>query len=756
MNSNNQAGGWRTAFALMAIGMLLADKSSAVTTTTVSFQNGVNGYTGTFDRYISDLGPVGEATGSAVQSYNLSGFNATTSRPDQQGLIRFDNIFGNGPGQIPTGAFILDASLQLATIGGANADTNVDGTGGPYGVAGLLTPFDATTSYFTSYPSGHPSGGRGAWFEDDHATRPAGGFGAQRVSQVSRARVTSIVQQWSDGELDNNGLVVQAGFDGVNDDSGWRVLTTGYSVPQGRPKLNVTYTTDPVTVTSFQPGVGGYLESNVTMARVVGNISGSGEATTDGATIESEFLDFPEATVAEQLALVKFSNVFGSGAGQAPADKTVAKGWLVLTMDTASANARSPDTAGVHIMKQNWTTSTLHSSFGATPGLQPWEGDVSHSLDNLTGRVAGSEVWFDVTDYLEGARTNPSSDYGLSVIAKDNDGWQLFFNGAAEATVRPRLVIASQQSAGIQGDYNRDGNTNAADYVSWRKLNSSNEGAYNTWKQHFGSSGTSEPPAAPKTVLNYDLHGVVAAATTSLPATQAAAGTSALPLSFGPGLAAAGLNNGFSAQNWTNSTADGGIIDRSRAIAMGDYIQFGFELDGSHEASLSTLDLSLRRSAANGPMNFEIQVSLDDFATAGTTVTPAFQYRGRTSGSAAEPNPTLTNPFIYMTADTPGRPNAVSSPSDPIPTVDLSSIGLLQDIAPGTTVTFRLFGWGDGAAGAANSNTIGFRVNGPRVTGFVTAASGGSGTVPEPTSAIMAGLFAALLGLRRGQRSSVS
>jgi hypothetical protein len=737
-------------YAAAVVGVLVS--GSAIAQTTVTFQNGVNGYTGTFDRYISDLNTATD--GSAVPNYNLSGFNAANSLPDQQGLIRFDNIFGNNPGQIPVGAFILDATLQLATVGGAAPlDTNPDGTGGPYGVAGLTAPFGPTTDYFTSYPTGHPSGGRGAWFEDGHSTRPVGGFAAQRPSQISAARITPIVQQWSDGDLANNGLVVQAGFEGVNDAGGWRILTTGHSVPQGRPKLSVTYTTDPVSFTSFQPGVGGYSESNLTMARVVGNVAGSGEATTDGASITSAFLDYPDATTGDQLALLKFSNVFGNGVGQAPSDKEVAKGWLVLTVDTASANARSNSAVGVHIMKQDWTTSTLHSSFGATPGLQPWEGDVSHSLENHPGRIAGSEVWLDVTDYLEGARVNPATDFGMAVVAKDNDGWQLFFNGATDAAVRPRLVIASALSVGVQGDYNSDGNVNAADYVTWRKNPSANggtPGGYNTWKQNFGSSGSSPGPAGPQTLVNYDLHSITAAAVTSTPATQAAPGSSALPLSLGPGLNGAGLNNGFASNNWTNLTTDGGVIDRDRAIAMGDYFQFGFALDGSHEASLTDLDLSLRRSATNGPMNFEIQVSLNNFATAGTTV-DTFQYLGRTSGSAAEPNPTLTDPFVYMTTDTGGRPDATSSPSDPIQTVDLSSIGLLQDIAPGTTVTFRLYGWGNDLTAA--SNTVGFRVTGPRVSGFISPAGSG-GAVPEPGSAVMAGLFAALVGICRGQRQS--
>ena len=50
----------------------------------------------------------------------------------------------------------------------------------------------------------------------------------------------------------------------------------------------------------------------------------------------------------------------------------------------------------------------------------------------------------------------------------------------------------------LNGDFNGDGNTDAADYVVWRKGNSNNLDGYATWRENFGTSagaGSSPVPA---------------------------------------------------------------------------------------------------------------------------------------------------------------------------------------------------------------------------------------------------------------------
>lgn len=222
------------------------------------------------------------------------------------------------------------------------------------------------------------------------------------------------------------------------------------------------------------------------------------------------------------------------------------------------------------------------------------------------------------------------------------------------------------------------------------------------------------------TIVDYNLTGLTTTAPVTTPATTVAAGLTADPISRGAGINPAGLTNGFSSDNWTNVTADGGTIDKPRAIAMGDYYEWGFTVDASHTVSLSGFDTNLRRSAIDAPMNFELQYSFDHFATAGTTAA-AFTYFGRSSGTA----PGTITPFQWMTTDTAGQGNG-----NPIQQQNLSTVAGLQGISAGSTVTFRLYAWGSGSAGAANSNTVALgRTQGPLLTGTIEEV-----VVPEPTS----------------------
>jgi hypothetical protein len=204
-------------------------------------------------------------------------------------------------------------------------------------------------------------------------------------------------------------------------------------------------------------------------------------------------------------------------------------------------------------------------------------------------------------------------------------------------------------------------------------------------------------------------------------------------LTRGPGINAASLTNGFSADMWNRATPS-----LETAVVNGDYFQWGLSVAPGYVSSLSTLDLSLRRSAAAAPMNMQLQASLDDFATPGIVIS-SFNYFGRTSGTApVDP----IAPYAYMTTDVPGRPNMTTSPGDPIPTVDLTTFASLQNLPGGSTVKFRLFAWGNASTTATNTFALG-RMTGPAVGGEVAA-------IPEPTSfALIFGAAVIGLAIRR-------
>lgn len=227
------------------------------------------------------------------------------------------------------------------------------------------------------------------------------------------------------------------------------------------------------------------------------------------------------------------------------------------------------------------------------------------------------------------------------------------------------------------------------------------------------------------TIIDYNLTGAPSSGPPATwPATSTASGITAQDLSRGAGITAAGLGNGFSADHW--DTAAGSAAS---AATNNEYFQFGFSVNPGNIASLSQMTFSMRRSAVAAPQNFELQASLDGFATPGTVVND-FTYLGRSSGTAG--TPAL---YSWMTTDTPGQGNG-----NPISPINLTATPLLQNIAPGSTVTFRLYGWGNG--GGADTNTValgrstapdGNGSGGPVITGTVTAI------VPEPTSIALVG-----------------
>ena len=469
----------------IAVAAFVTGASTAVAQSiqSASFQNGIGGYTGTFDKRISSNG-TDEDVGSEVANYFLDGSNHGGS-PDTQGLIRFDNIFGDGEGQIPPSATILDARITLTSSVRNNAETN-----GPFGVSALLQEFDEFTTYLDFEPSADSEAeiDRGPWWADGTATRPVAGFGFQVPGGVDSARITPFVQQWADGSLMNHGLAIHAGVfpdttDTSNTTNGWAYRTTGYLTPASRPKLDVDYTTEPVVVSSFQDTD----DSSVTTMAFVR--SGSNfifedldEITEDGFDLQQAFLDgvrleggagtANEGTHGspDDFVLLKFDDVFGGAEGQAPADVPVAKAWAVLT--TADPNGDgNPDAFSegpwtAHTMLREWDTTTLHSTFGDIGGLQEDDGDIGPALDSLEGFVIGSEVWFEVTDYAEGIRTG-ADDFGIAVQTRQtDDGWMVHANGSDVASARPRLVVYSADLSGgeqIFADCSGDGVVDAAD-----------------------------------------------------------------------------------------------------------------------------------------------------------------------------------------------------------------------------------------------------------------------------------------------------
>ena len=130
--------------------LLLCVAAGSTDAITVAFQEGVNGYVGTADTYLdNDSGTPGYNTA------NYGGFGwmrvgNLTGGMEQAGLVRFDNIMGSGPSQIPAGATIESATLRMTAF----AVKNHPGWTGNfhYAVPMITSWVEGSVPRETSYP----------------------------------------------------------------------------------------------------------------------------------------------------------------------------------------------------------------------------------------------------------------------------------------------------------------------------------------------------------------------------------------------------------------------------------------------------------------------------------------------------------------------------------------------------------------------------------------------------------------------------
>lgn len=214
--------------------MEMMEDRLAPSSVTVSFQEGVNytggnaPYAGTHDSHIRYL----------ANSTNFG--NATVVEIDRkseayQGLLRFDNIFGLGNGQIPIGSKILSANLTLAIV-----NPSVRGSYGS--LYRMLQGWDEDTVTWNSFTT--PGGG----VQNDgiQAVEVADAFAANGIPNASGSLgnasfvyytfdVTTSLKAWTVGELNFGWLIDQYQGDG------WDFASSENANVSLRPLLTVTF-----------------------------------------------------------------------------------------------------------------------------------------------------------------------------------------------------------------------------------------------------------------------------------------------------------------------------------------------------------------------------------------------------------------------------------------------------------------------------------------------------------------------------------
>jgi len=195
----------------------------------LTFQQGVNGYTGMVDTMIRSPAPTTNYADSAVNydsGYQYQ-YNADTSTGSPAGpshvLLRFDGIIGGGPGQIPVGSTILSATLRLRTMDASN--------GGK--LHRLLQSWTATAVTWNNSFGGNgiqADASEAAVTEDDGVASTSG-------AGDNDLNVTATVQGYVDGTITNNGWTLLP-----NGSDGWHIAAAEHPTVDYRPELIVSFT----------------------------------------------------------------------------------------------------------------------------------------------------------------------------------------------------------------------------------------------------------------------------------------------------------------------------------------------------------------------------------------------------------------------------------------------------------------------------------------------------------------------------------
>jgi hypothetical protein len=183
-----------------------------------TFQQGVGGYTSTHDVDLFSITPtvnLGTDTGISVDQQDING--------ERQGLLKFDNIFGSNPGQIPLGSTINSATLTLSVFNESNSSALIS-------LYRMKTNWDqnvATWNSFGAIGGVQASEGESEALPDFTLTDPNVG--------TKNFDVSTSLKHWASGEGNYGWLLDTVAT------NGWD-FNTSEAAPSERPLLTVDYT----------------------------------------------------------------------------------------------------------------------------------------------------------------------------------------------------------------------------------------------------------------------------------------------------------------------------------------------------------------------------------------------------------------------------------------------------------------------------------------------------------------------------------
>jgi hypothetical protein len=339
-------------------------------------------------------------------------------------LLRFENIFGNGPGQVPTNAVIVAADLFL----------NATDTGDASPLYRMLMPWDATNETWTSIGNGVDQDDIESRSTYDSAFGLSNGDASTTVGIINFS-VMPDIQVWQSGTA-NYGWVMP-GWIGNTDGTGFSPGEAGNI--SDRPRLRVLWLPAGTPSVSFRQNVNGYTNAVDTRIR---------QTTPDSeySTITGVFVDWAVtgSTNNDEQVLLRFDNIIGSDTNQVPAGATIHA--AILDLGSTIGNAMG-DGGTFHAMLQQWQdTNTWNSlvngvtadDIEAVAASTAVAGNATLN-PNVQAGFLSFELTPDVQAWVKGIRPN----YGWVILPWPNgsDGWGFATAEAATERDRPQLRV---------------------------------------------------------------------------------------------------------------------------------------------------------------------------------------------------------------------------------------------------------------------------------------------------------------------------
>ena len=407
-----------------------------------AFQQGMDTgsgvYNGAGDLQLSQSNPsIVYPGGSNASEGLLVDFDSGTA--NSQVLLRFDSIFGDGPGKIPLGSKILDARLVLKT--------NNPGDGARF--HRMRTGWNSLNETWATFGNGAtPRNGTGGVQPNDLEASLAydsqvGNSQGNGDTSVGRTTVGVLadVQAWSSGEQNHGWAVI--GWDGQT--NGWAFSPSESSIEVDRPKLEIDWVPTEIASTGFRQGENGYV--GVVDTRLQQDFPNTPGST--ALVIESDY-NSPDpnnsaSVLADQSqALLRFNNIFGNGSGQIPNGAFVHAASLTL----ASLASDSPGDGGqIFRMNSPWQESATWNSF--SNGIQADGLEASSTQTTAAGNsnleigIEGGWNQFDVTSDLREWINGNQSNHGWAILPwnQGSNAWGIQSSESASLRERPKLQV---------------------------------------------------------------------------------------------------------------------------------------------------------------------------------------------------------------------------------------------------------------------------------------------------------------------------